>query len=213
MYWLSNGKMMQAMSALALDRWNDKVNAQAIIKSLRENAIRNEEMGMYYKDLVNSYWWHQAPIESQALLIECFKEVAQSEVEVDELKIWLLKNKQTTNWKTTKATADACYAMLLNGTYWLAAQPEVEINLGNKLIQSKEQQQQAGTGYFKTAIPKEEIKAEMGNISVHVKSSKSVGTTWGAVYWQYFENLDKISIIDVKNLLILKEIHYSLFAL
>jgi uncharacterized protein YfaS (alpha-2-macroglobulin family) len=192
-YWLANGKMMQAMSALALDRWNYKTNAQAIIKSLRENAIRNEEMGMYYKDLVNSYWWHQAPIESQALLIECFKEVAQSEEEVDELKIWLLKNKQTTNWKTTKATADACYALLLNGTYWLAAQPEVEINLGNKLIQSKEQQQQAGTGYFKTAIPKEEIKSEMGNISVHVKSSKSVGTTWGAVYWQYFENLDKIS--------------------
>lgn len=191
-YWLPNGKMMQAMSAIALHRWNDNTNAQAIIKSLRENAIHSEEMGMYYKDLVNSYWWHQAPIESQAMLIECFKEVALDENAVDELKIWLLKNKQTTNWKTTKATADACYALLLNGTYWLAAQPEVSINMGSKEISSTSQNKEAGTGYFKTSIAKEEIIADMGNITVKVKSDKSVGTTWGAVYWQYFENLDKI---------------------
>lgn len=191
-YWLHNGKYIQAMSALALDRWNDKTNAQAIIKSLRENAIHNEEMGMYYKDLVSSYWWYQAPIEAQALLIEAFKEVAMDQDAVDELKIWLLKNKQTTNWKTTKATADACYALLLNGTYWLAATPTTEIRIGDKIINSNEQKQEAGTGYFKTYIPQEEIKADMGTISVQVKSDKSVGTTWGAVYWQYFEDLDKI---------------------
>jgi uncharacterized protein YfaS (alpha-2-macroglobulin family) len=113
------------------------------------------------------------------------------------LKIWLLKNKQTTNWKTTKATADAIYALLLNGTHWLSTQPDVEIKLGKKLIQSKEQQQEAGTGYFKTSIPTKEINADMGKISVSVKNNSETGkniggTTWGAVYWQYFENLDKI---------------------
>lgn len=191
-YWLNNGKYLQAMSSLALHRWNDETNAQAIIQSLRENAIHNEEMGMYYKDLINSYWWYEAPIEAQSMIIEAFKEVAMDEDAVDELKIWLLKNKQTTNWKTTKATADACYALLLNGTYWLAAQPEVSIKLNNTEINSKSQKSEAGTGYFKASIAQDEITADMGNISVSVKSDKSVGTTWGAVYWQYFENLDKI---------------------
>lgn len=191
-YWLPNGKMMQAMSALALHRWNDKANAQAIVKSLRENAIHNEEMGMYYRDVVQSYWWHEAPIESQAILIECFKEVAMSEKEVDELKIWLLKSKQTTNWKTTKATADACYALLLNGTYWLAADPHVEIKIGGMQMNLREEEREAGTGYTKVSINADLIKAERGNIEVSVKSDKAIGTTWGAVYWQYFEELDKI---------------------
>ena len=39
---------------------------------------------------------------------------------MDEMKLWLLKNKQTTNWKTTKATAEACYALLLTGSDWLS---------------------------------------------------------------------------------------------
>ena len=88
--------------------------------------------------------------------------------------------------------------MLLNGTYWLSTQPDIEISLGKKLIQSKELQKEAGTGYFKTSIPKEDMNANMGKISVSVKNNsvtgkKIGGTTWGSVYWQYFENLDKIA--------------------
>jgi hypothetical protein len=196
-YWLKGNRYMQGMTALALNRLDDKITPQEIIKSLRENAIRNEEMGMYLKENSGGYWWYEAPIETQSLLVETFKEIGGDDKEVDELKIWLLKNKQTTNWKTTKATADAIYALLLNGTHWLSTQPDVEIKLGKKLIQSKEQQQEAGTGYFKTSIPKEDINADMGKISVSVKNNSEIGkniggTTWGAVYWQYFENLDKI---------------------
>jgi hypothetical protein len=196
-YWLKGNRYMQGMTALALNRLDDKTTPQDIIKSLRENAIRNEEMGMYWKENSVGYWWYEAPIETQSLLVETFKEIGGDDKEVDELKIWLLKNKQTTNWKTTKATADAIYALLLNGTYWLSTQPDVEIKLGKKLIQSKEQQQEAGTGYFKTSIPKEDINADMGKISVNVKNNSETGnniggTSWGAVYWQYFENLDKI---------------------
>lgn len=190
-YWLNTNRYMQGMAALALSRGNDKITPQAILKSLRENAIRSEEMGMYWKEVGSSYWWYEAPIETQSLLVEAFKELAGNEEELDELKIWLLKNKQTQNWKTTKATADAVYALLLNGSEWLANQPEVEISLGEKKIFSKEQKQEAGTGYFKINIPAEEIKSEMGNIQVKV-SAAGKGTSWGAVYWQYFENLDKI---------------------
>jgi hypothetical protein len=190
-YWLNTNRYMQGMTALALSRGNDKITPQAILKSLRENAIRSEEMGMYWKEVGSSYWWYEAPIETQSLLVEAFKELSGNEEELDELKIWLLKNKQTQNWKTTKATADAVYALLLNGSEWLANQPEVEISLGEKKIFSKEQKQEAGTGYFKINIPAEEIKSEMGNIQVKVSASGK-GTSWGAVYWQYFENLDKI---------------------
>ena len=191
-YWLQNSKYMQGMIALALHRGKDAATPKAIIKSLKENAIYKEEMGMYWKDWANGggYYWHQAPIESQAMMIEAFTDIDGNATTVDYLKTWLLKQKQTQNWKTTKATAEACYALLLGGSNWLAEEKEVSINLGNSiLISSKDDAKQAGTGYFKKRVDGEKVKAEMGNITVNLNSS----TSWGSVYWQYFEDLDKIT--------------------
>jgi hypothetical protein len=117
---------------------------------------------------------------------------------VDDLRTWLLKNKQTNNWKTTKATAEACYALLLQGTEWLSSEPVVEIKLGSTTISSAENTQEAGTGYFKKTIEGSKVNAQMGNISVKVEDSQNPpaggrGATWGGVYWQYFEDLDKIT--------------------
>jgi len=200
-YWLSNSKYMQAMIALALHRSNDAVTPKAIISSLKENSINKEELGMYWKEwTTGGYYWHQAPVESQAMMIEAFMDIDKNVTTVDDLKTWLLKQKQTQNWKTTKATAEACYALLLGGSNWLAEEKEVSITLGNSLIKSIDDVTEAGTGYFKKRIEADKVKAEMGNISVSVKLSESKvpppiggGGSWGAVYWQYFEDLDKIT--------------------
>ena len=200
-YWLQNSKYMQGMIALALHRGKDAATPKAIIKSLKENAIYKEEMGMYWKDWANGggYYWHQAPIESQAMMIEAFTDIDGNATTVDDLKTWLFKQKQTQNWKTTKATAEACYALLLGGNNWLAEEKEVSINLDNKIvINSKDDATQAGTGYFKKRLDGEKVKAEMGNITVNLNSSTSkplnqTSTSWGSVYWQYFKDLDKIT--------------------
>ena len=122
----------------------------------------------------------------------------------DLLLLKALKNKQTNNWKTTKATAEACYALLLQGTGpaaigSLTNEPLVEIKLGNLSIKSSSQQQEAGSGYFKQTIDGNKVDPQMGNIKVQVSSPNAgggkgeVGAPWGAVYWQYFEDLDKIT--------------------
>ncbi len=85
---------------------------------------------MYWKDISSGWFWYEAPIETQSLLIEAFQEIGKDTKTVDDLKTWLLKNKQTNNWKTTKATAEACYALLLQGSQWLSNEPIVEIKLG-----------------------------------------------------------------------------------
>ncbi len=202
-YWLSNNKYMQAMIALAFYRSNDTQTPAAIIKSLKENSISNEEMGMYWKEWNNSgYYWHQAPIESQALMVEAFTDIDKKQSTIDDLKTWLLKQKQTQNWKTTKATAEACYALLLNGSNWLSEEKEVTINVGNSTMKSSDDATEAGTGYFNKRIEGEKVIPEMGNISVTISSlgsrvpplaSGGTGVSWGSVYWQYFENLDKIT--------------------
>lgn len=188
--WVKQNTYTKGMIALTLFRKNDEANAKKIIASLKETAINKEELGMYWKDMTGGYFWYQAPVETQALMIEAFTEISDDNVSVDNMKTWLLKNKQTNSWKTSRATADACYALLLKGSDWLADQPQVIISLGNKILSPEKLQ--PGTGYFKYNFPKDSITAAMGNISVQVTDQKQNNKpAWGAVYWQYFENLDK----------------------
>lgn len=198
-YWTKKSKYMQGMITLALHRGKDTQTPAAILKSLKETSISNEEMGMYWKDQRSGWFWYEAPIETHALLIEAFQEAGKDNTTVDDLRTWLLKNKQTNNWKTTKATAEACYALLLQGVDWLSNNSTVEIKLGpSTTISSTEETVEAGTGYFKKLIEGKKVTPQMGNITVTTKTTGAVNaagptTTWGSVYWQYFEDLDKIT--------------------
>ncbi|MBC7935530.1 MAG: alpha-2-macroglobulin, partial [Rhizobacter sp.] len=161
-----------------------------------QNAIVNEELGMHWKEFTTGgYYWYQAPVESQALMIEAFSDIDGNTKTIDDLKTWLLKQKQTQNWKTTKATAEAVYALLLNGSNWLSEERTVTIQLGNTTINSDAGNSEAGTGYFRQTFSAEKVKPEMGNIKVSMSNaaSGSSSTSWGAAYWQYFEDLDKIT--------------------
>ncbi|MBL7697339.1 MAG: alpha-2-macroglobulin [Chitinophagaceae bacterium] len=189
--WVKHNTYMRALIALTLQRTGDAVTAKKIIAALKESAISNEEMGMYWKDVRSGYYWYQAPIETQSVLVEAFSEIANDNASVNDMKTWLLKNKQTNNWKTTKATADACYALLLHGDEWLTDETPVTIRLGEKVV-SSESKAEAGTGYFRAIIPADSVKPSMGNITVDIAGSSSK-PSWGGLYWQYFEDLDKIT--------------------
>jgi hypothetical protein len=193
--WTKQSKYMQGMIGLFLFRTGDAKTPVAILRSLKETSINNEELGMYWKENSGGWFWHQAPIETQALLIEAFGEISNDTKTVDDLKTWLLKNKQTNNWKTTKATAEACYALLLQGTDLLSNESIVEIKLGNTTIRSSDSKQEAGTGYFKKTINGPLITPNMGNINLTIQplnNTTTSATSWGGIYWQYFEDLDKI---------------------
>lgn len=197
--WTKGNKYLQGMTALALHRTGDKSTPAAILKSLKETAINNDEIGMYWKEVAfgNSWWWWHAPVETQSLLMEAFHEVGKDAKAADDIRTWLIKHKQTTAWHSTKATAAACYAMLLRGSDWVSSEPAVDIKLGTYVISNTTQQREAGTGYFKKVIEARNIKAEMGNIAVTVQhppnaSSLLHAPSWGAVYWQYFEDMDKV---------------------
>ncbi len=192
-YWLENNEYMQAMISLSLFRNDEKIVASGVIKSLKENSQYNEELGRYWKNNSGGYHWAMASIETQSLLIEAFHDVANDQQTVDEMQRWLLKNKQTNDWKTTKATAEACYALLLQGTDFLSQSSPTEITIGKEKINpssNPELKVEAGTGYFKTSWTGSDIKPEMGEVKV---INKNDAPAWGALYWQYFERLDKIT--------------------
>lgn len=199
-YWLKRSLYAKGLMVLTLHRMNDSATAGKILKSLHENSITSEELGMYWKANSNSWYWYQAPIETQALLIEAFADAgttihneAENTEIIDNLKIWLLKNKQTNQWKTTKATTEAVYALLLQGSDWLSITDTVEVKVGEEIVDPSKidaVKVEAGTGYFKTAWSSSEIQPQQAEVTL---TKKSKGIAWGALYWQYFEDLDNIT--------------------
>ncbi len=199
-YWLSRPLYSKGLMTLVSYRNNETKTVSKILKSLKETSITSDELGMYWKANTNSWYWYQAPIETQALLIEAFSETGhvihnetKNLTDIDNLKIWLLKNKQTNRWKTTKATTEAVYALLLQGSEWLSVTDMVDVVLGGQKIEPSKLEAvkvEAGTGYYKTAWSASEIKPNMAEVTI---SKTGKGIAWGSLYWQYFEDLDQIT--------------------
>ena len=165
--------------------------ARKIGTSLKETAVKSEDYGMYWKENVSSWYWYRAPVETQALLMEAFSELGETAT-VEELKIWLLQNKRTNHWPTTKATTEASYALLMQGNDWLQVEDKTLLKLGGEPIAAEKlsaTQKEAGTGYRKLVWKAEEITKDFGEITVENHNSTA---GYGGAYWQYFENLDKI---------------------
>lgn len=194
-YWLESNLYLKGMQALAIHRLNPSSNVpKTIVASLKDNALQSEQMGMYWKENQPGYYWYNSPIETQALMIEVFHEVIKDKNAVDELRVWLLKEKQTQLWSNSKATALACYALLIDNVKDLTDSGQnLTIKVGKNEV--KPTSEEAGTGYFKKVWTKNEIQPELGAIVINKASE---GIAWGAAYWQYYEDLDKITNANVE---------------
>lgn len=192
LHWTKFDAAQKGLAAVILHRNGMTKDARQMLVSLRETSTKSQEFGTYWA-MDKGYYWHQAPIENHVMILEAFHEVEKDTAMVAEMNIWLLKQKQTQRWETTKATAEACYALLSTGGADFNTQPMVSITLGNETIDPRkhpDMKTEAGTGYFKTNWTGKAITPDMGNVTV-TKDNK--GVAWGAVYWQYFEDLDKIT--------------------
>jgi uncharacterized protein YfaS (alpha-2-macroglobulin family) len=205
-FWLeTRERQTQGHLALALKRFAefdqkpDSTPAN-IMRSIKERSVTNEEMGRFWRDTELSWWWYRAPIETQALMIEAFDEVQRDEEAVEECRVWLLKQKQTQDWKTTKATADAVYALLLRGADVLASDALVELELGGKEMtpgtESAQKTQgpagaaEAGTGFYEVRFSPAEIKPAFADVTLRKVDE---GVAWGSIHWQYLEDMSKVT--------------------
>jgi len=211
-HWLKvNNRQSQGHLAIAIRRFNASSGAKDstptdIMRSIKERSVTNEEMGMFWRETELSWWWYRAPIETQALMIEAFDEVMGDLAAVEECRVWLLKQKQTQDWKTTKATADAVYALLLRGKDILASDTLVEVSVGginltpgvgkvtpptrNSKPETQNASIEAGTGFYERRFTAADIKPRLGEITV---KKLDEGVAWGSVHWQYFEDMSKVT--------------------
>lgn len=199
-HWTSLPRFSRGQAALALHRLEKDKTAKLITRSLRENAIIDEEFGMYWDDTPGWYWW-QAPIESQALMIEAFREIEQDQQAVSDCQVWLIKNKQTNSWNSTKATTEAVASLFLNDSQLLSSDALLEISLAGEKVEPGKVE--PGTGFYQQRFSGEAVTPEQGNITLTKSDS---GVSWASVHWQYLVNLEEVIADDGDELQLEKQL-------
>ncbi|MDX1409439.1 MAG: alpha-2-macroglobulin, partial [Saprospiraceae bacterium] len=198
-YWNGRPLYTQALMALALHRWGRPEEVAVMRQSFEERSLMQQDLGRYWKAPAG-YHWSEMPIERHALLIEFFVETGAPDTFVDELRLWLLTNKQTNRWQTTKATAAAVYALLMHQDSWLEGVP-VRVEVGGQPVIVADPE--AGSLYSKQSWPGEEVSGDLAAITV---SNPNDHAGWGAAYWQYFEELDAVQAASGTPLTVAKRV-------
>ena len=134
---LKDGTMSsKAQSAIILKAVGRTAEANEFIASLKEHLVQTDELGAYFAFQANPYNWGMLPIPAHVEVMEALRMAGGNDALVEEMKLWLLKQKQTTSWNSPVATADAVYALLCQGTNLLESRGDVRITLGNKVLET-----------------------------------------------------------------------------
>ncbi len=193
----------KALLGLIYFRNNEKrfVNVN-ILSPILENAVEDKAKAtIYWKDR-SGYSWFTSQVEHQSTVIQFLQEILKDQnfvggqKNIDYARNWLLLNKQTNHWNTTIATADAAYSLIMTGTDLLHTDKNITIQLGAKVYNNQNNTKEAGTGYFQQRVEGRLVSPEMGNIQVTVQTKGNASKesiSWGAVHWQYFEDMNKIT--------------------
>lgn len=185
--WTAYALYERSLIVSLMQKENRKDIVQSIINSYREHSVISEEMGIYWPNNRAHVFMSQSAISVHTFIMDAFLKSGASVAEIDNMKKWLLKQKQTQMWESTHATVDAVYALLSSGSNWLDTSSETEISVGNILV--KPENRELATGYIKESWSSSEISSDMGNVTI---SHKGKSPAWGALYLQYFEDIDKI---------------------
>ncbi|PWN67828.1 alpha-2-macroglobulin family protein [Chryseobacterium oncorhynchi] len=200
----------QAMITTLLQRYGYHDLAKKCVADLKKKAKNSEENGMYWKDNNSGWYWYQAPIETQAMLIEAFSEITPGDLNsVEEMKVWLLKNKQTEGWGTTKSTTEAVYALLNYGKSWQDAEKGITMKLGSETIfPTNDLSKTSEAGFFKKSYYWKDITPEKAKLEIQ---KSSPGVAWGGMYRLYYENMDKVMAHNSSNVSIEKKLFLKTF--
>ncbi|WP_321424819.1 alpha-2-macroglobulin family protein [uncultured Bacteroides sp.] len=183
--------MGKALSTVVLAKAGKNAEAKDFLNSMKEYAAKTDEMGMFYSASVNPYSWFGNKIKMQTAILEAFDEVAKDSATVEEMKMWLLKQKQAQSWDSPVSTVNAVYALLNRGNNLLDNPGNVKITFGKQVMETYSPAQTAipSTGYIKKSFEDAATTSAPGQIKIE---KRDAGIAWGAVYAQYLEETDKV---------------------
>ncbi|MCI7069968.1 MAG: MG2 domain-containing protein [Bacteroides pyogenes] len=173
----------KAIAAIVLDKAGRKKESQAFVASIKEHLTKTDELGMFFDFNENPYSWGGMKLQAHVGVMEALMLTGGNDATVEEMKFWLLKQKQTQQWSSPVATADAVYALLMKGANLLDNPGDVRVVIGNEVIEtySPAKTTVPVLGYVKRSFTEPGV---LDARTVEVEK-RDPGIAWGAVYAQY----------------------------
>jgi len=176
----------KALTAIVLATHGEQQKAKEYVQSLKEYTVFTEEMGRYYDTRRASYSWYDYKIPTEVAAIEAIQQVTPQDTKtVDEMRRWLLQEKRTQAWDTPINSVNAIWAFLANNSHNSLTNPASPTALAIDGTPIDLPQATAGLGYVKAAISQPQGKT-------FTATKTSEGTSWGAVYAQFFQKTSDI---------------------
>jgi len=185
--WTALSLYEKALIATTMLHYGDNVTARKIISSLKEYATISPELGMYWAGNTSHFSSVHSPLLTQVAILEAIFETEGHSQDIDLMKQWLLRQKQTQNWGNEAATVDAIYALLLTGNSPLNQKEQLTIAIGHYHFHTDTLNQELG--YFKTSFPASKITSDMDLVTIRKQFDSP---TWGGLYLQYYTPLQNI---------------------
>ena len=182
--WTSFNFNQRSKGALVLYRNGNEKTAKLMIQSFKECAQKNEQIGMYWP---KKYFSFESHIATHANIMAAFAEIDQDQEMIDQLRVWLLTQKQTTMWENSASTADAIYALLMRGSDWFEEGKEFTLRFGNTPISTEGGV--SGTGFIQRRWNANEVTQDMRQLTVNNPTPHLV---WGGLFRQYFVPIDEV---------------------
>ena len=173
----------KAIAAIVLDKAGRKKEAQEFVASLKEHLTKTDEQGMFFAFNENPYTWGGMQMQAHVDVMEVLEQTGGNTDTVEEMKLWLLKQKQTQQWNSPVATADAVFALLMKGANLLDNQGDVRIVIANEVLEtvSPSKTTVPGLGYIKRSFTQKNV-VDARKIEVE---KRNPGIAWGAVYAEF----------------------------
>ena len=176
----------KARAAIILNKQGRKEEAEAMLRSVMEYTVCQAALGRYFDTPKATVGWRNKQLTNQVAVIEALSTIRPYDpLPAEEMKQWLLMQKQVQDWGTSMNTADAIYALLIQNPDLMKEKELVSLKLDKRKVSpASPQDVTQGLGYFKRTYTKAELKRLPRKLII---DKPEEGISWGAVYAQYLE--------------------------
>lgn len=174
--------------ALLFDKYGMKTESKKFLTYLKETSTETQTQGVYWKQNLNDWGWYSSKTVNHAGALEAFNKLTPNDTDfIEEMKIWLVTQKEVNSWGSSRGTAEVIFTILNAGKSWTtSASDQATIVWGGKELVNTDTK---ASGYVKTSLKPEQIDKTLGTVTV---TKPGPGVVQGGLFWQYYEDLDQI---------------------
>ena len=189
--WRKDDVANKAIDAIILNNNDHSSTAREILNSLREYAVSTPQYGMWWPSDDKYTGWSIAKISSASIALDAFHAIEPNCKEIDQIRQWLVLQREAKDWGTSVTTADVVASILTSGRNWLkpsGATYSIKVGKGEILPDHTE----AGTGYFRRNINDMIIPGVANELAIERHANHP---SWGSVICQYRGEMSEIKAV------------------